>query len=546
MSSRKSFDYIIIGAGSAGCVLANRLSADSSNRVLLVEAGGRPRNPLIDIPGAYIKLFRTAVDWQYWTEPQANVNDRKMYLPRGKVLGGSSATNAMAYVRGHKNDFDGWSRLGNEGWSYKQVLPYFKKSEHNEQIRDLDVAYHGEGGELNVTQNQFYRTPYSEAFITAGQQVGLPYNGDYNGIRQEGIGKFQFTIKDGSRHSGYSAFIKPVLGRENLHIATGKTVTRVLFEGKRAVGVETIGGGVLEADCEVILSAGAFNSPKILILSGVGAYSELRKHKIPEVLELASVGKNLQDHLLFPVSAVAKSRAGLNQHVSMWGQLRAIWPYLTRKQGPFTIGPLEAVAFFNVDDYAKDANFQFHFAPMHIGSDYNYDLYDISSFPHEEDGYTILPSLLHPGSRGHVQLRSKDPKDAPRINPNFLSDPQDLHQLVKGGEIAWEIMQQEAMRIHLDRMVMPSKRPSFTEWEDHIRRTVETIYHPVGTCRMGTDEHSVVDPELKVHGLDNLRVVDASIMPNIVTGNTNAAVYMIAEKAADMILGNDPLPAEHL
>ncbi|MFT5956113.1 MAG: choline dehydrogenase, partial [Cyclobacteriaceae bacterium] len=300
-------------------------------------------------------------------------------------------------------------------------------------------------------------------------------------------------------------------------------------------GIEIVGKGKVLAQKEVILSAGAFNSPQILMLSGIGSGSDLKKHGIGVLHELIGVGKNLQDHLFFPVSAVANQKEGLNHHVTILGQAKALWSYMTKKRGPFTMSPLEAVAFFNLENFDFPANFQFHFTPMHVGGKYGFDLYDINSFPSAEDGFTILPSLLHPESRGHVSLQSISPVKPPLIDPNFLSSPSDLKQLVQGGKIAWDLMHQSAMDAYRKHMIMPASVPTDAEWETHIRKTVETIYHPVGTCKMGADEGAVVDHELKVHGLEGLRVVDASIMPKIVTGNTNAAVYMIAEKAADMI-----------
>ncbi|NKI32710.1 GMC family oxidoreductase [Croceivirga thetidis] len=536
----KNYDYIIIGAGSAGCVLANRLCKEHT--VLLLEAGGKDSNPLISIPGAYVKLFRQKYDWQFWTEPQPHVDNRKIYLPRGKTLGGSSSTNAMAYVRGNKNDYDHWASFGNEGWDFESVKQYFMKSEHHEQAGTMDKGFHGSSGELNVTLPQHYKTPFAEAFIAAGQKLGIPINTDYNGRKQEGIGHFQFTIKNAKRHSAANAFLKPVLENPNLTIKTKTTVSNILFQGYKAIGVKTLNGKkeqTFYANREIILSSGAFGSPQLLMLSGIGDGDELSKIGIPVKHDLKGVGRNLQDHLFYPVSFSAKQRVGLNHGASQWGQLKAIWSYLTRKKGPFTIGPLEAVAFFNIDKLGESTNFQFHFAPMHMGDVYGGDAYDIKTFVHPKDGYTILPSLLHPRSKGEVSLKSKDPFEAPKIDPNFLSESEDMAALVKGGKLALELLRQSDFDTYRDELLMPNTIPtSDADWKAHIRKSVETIYHPVGTCKMGNDAMAVVDNELKVHGLEGIRVVDASIMPKIVSGNTNAPVYMIAEKGADMILSN--------
>ncbi|MCL4115684.1 UNVERIFIED_CONTAM: hypothetical protein GTU68_042764 [Idotea baltica] len=544
MRKSVTFDYVIVGAGSAGCVLANRLSADSNRSILLLEAGGQDRDPRLHIPGAYGELFKKSFDWGFWSEPQEELYHRKLYLPRGKTLGGCSSTNAMAYVRGHKIDYDRWAEMGNPGWSFEDVLPYFIKSENNEQIAQLDSEFHAKGGPLNVTFQRRFQTPFAHAFLDACEQVGIPRNGDYNGRLQEGCGFFQFTMRNGKRHSAVDAFLRPVLERPNLEVRTHASVVKIMMNGTQVTGVQykdKFGAlHMVHSGSETILSAGAFKSPQLLMLSGIGDQLELEKHDIKVVHDLPGVGKNLQDHLFFPISATAKSQEGLNHHLRPLAKIKAIWNYLLKERGPLVSGPLEAVAFTKLYESSSSTNFQFHFAPMHIGRGYNYDMYDLKTYPHT-DGFTILPTILKPHSRGEVVLRGADPHEAPKIAPNFLSDDRDLNALVEGGQMALEMLRQDAFRPHLKEVIAPPDLGSqkvVDALKKHIRKSVETVYHPVGTCKMGKDSMAVVNADLQVHGMDGLRVVDASIMPEIISGNTNAPVYMIAEKAADVILGN--------
>lgn len=536
----KEYDYIIAGAGSAGCLLANRLSASGQYSVLLIEAGGRDRHPNIHIPGAYTKLHKSSVDWGLWTEPQEHVLNRRIYLPRGKTLGGSSSTNAMAYVRGNKADYDDWAKLGNEGWSYEDVLPYFIRSEHNEQIHLLDKGYHGTNGELNVTYAKYFKTPLAEAFIEAAVKCGLPERGDYNGALQNATGPFQFNIKNGRRHSAAQAFLKGAEKRKNLTVITSARVVRILISDDQATGVELKKGKsssqIILARKEVILSAGAFHSPQILMLSGIGDEEVLRKFNIDIIKNLPGVGKNLQDHLFFFVCAHAKDKVGFNHHATVWNQLKDILRYMIDRKTPLSCSPLEAVSFFNLDNRNDRVNFQFHFAPFHINDGQDVDLYDFSTIPLDTDGFTICPSLLHPRSRGYVSISSPDISSAPVIQPNFLSHEDDLKALVKGGRLALEIIDTEPLQSFVKNNVGAHKGMSDDELAHFLKGIVETIYHPVGTCKMGNDELAVVDSRLRVKHMKGLRVVDASIMPKIVSGNTNAPVYMIAEKAADMIL----------
>ncbi len=537
MKNLTSYDFIIVGAGSAGCVLAHRLSENPANSVLLLEAGKPDSHMKIHIPGGYTDLFRTEVDWAFYSEPQPFAENRSIFLPRGKTLGGSSSTNAMAYIRGHRNDFDLWAAAGNRGWDYQSVLPYFKKSEYNETIRN---EYHGQNGLLNVS-NLAFVTPYGPAFIEACAQTGIPKTDDFNGAQQEGAGFFQFTIKNGRRHSTATAFIKTAINRPNLTIVTQAHTTKILLANDKATGVECLVKGTLQtfkANKEVIVSAGAFASPQLLMLSGIGATDDLRPHGIEVKHRLEGVGKNLHDHLFYPVSMLSKQAVGKNHVLKPLNMLGALFTYLTTKKGVLTTGPLEANAFVKTTPDAVQPDLQLHMAPVQVGDKYGIDIYDLSNYPTDRDGFVILPTLLQPQSRGYVKLRSANPTDAPVIQPLFLSQEADLQLLVKGGKIAQEILQQQALDGLRDRLHFPLPNISDDEWANHIRRSFETVYHPVGTCKMGSDELSVVNERLQVHGIEGLRIADASIMPRIVSGNTNAACIMIGEKAADMVLAD--------
>lgn len=529
------FDYIIIGAGSAGAVLANRLSENPQIAVLLIEAGKKDKGMNIHIPAAYTKLNNSAVDWAYWSEPQKEFLNRRLFLPRGKTLGGSSSTNAMIYIRGNRLDYDKWAALGNKGWSYEDVLPYFKKSEDNQQFHN---DYHGKGGGLYVGHTG-YKTVLADAFIQANQELGYPFNEDVNGEVQDGVTRAQFTIKNGKRWSTAQAFIKPALSRPNLAVLTKAQVSKILIENKKATGIEywdTKGNKkIIQCKREVIVSAGAFNAPQLLMLSGIGDKDELKNQGIPLVQHLPGVGKNLHDHLFFHVASLASQKVSFNNAETLGNLLR----YFLTKKGPFSISPLETCSFVRTQAGLAQPDLQLHFTPSHCGAaDYDpkLNMYDTNTFPKTE-GYTILPTLLKPKSRGYVALKSNNPLDAPLIQPDFCSDSYDKEILIRGFKIVKKLHQTEAFKPYFKEMHYPAQSNTDEEIWYHIQKTVETVYHPVGTCKMGNDEMAVVDAELKVHGMEGLRVADASIMPEIVSGNTNAPTIMIGEKAADLVKG---------
>lgn len=500
------YDYIVIGAGSAGCVLANRLTENPKTTVLLIEAGNPDTKPEIHIPLECTHLPGTEVDWGYFSEPEPYLSDRQIFLPRGKVLGGSSSINFLVYLRGNPHDYDHWQELGNPGWSYQDVLPYFKKSENQQRGAD---AYHGVDGELSVTD---VITPAvaSQRFIDAAVQLGYPHNPDFNGKQQEGAGPIQMTIKDGKRHSAATAFLLPILQRPNLTTTTGALVTRLLFEDTRAVGVEYLHEGTLHqarVNSEVILSAGAFDSPKLLMLSGIGDAEQLQAMGIPVVADLPGVGQNLQDHILVPVVCNATQ----DLHTATTSD-----------------GIAEAGLFLHSENNLNAApDLELVFGPM---------LLSPPGYPISRLGFTALIALVHPENIGSVKLRSHDPKDAPMIRLNYLQSQSDVNKLIAGVRLMRQLFQTSAFDEFRGEEIVPGADVQSDEaLEAFVRENCGTVYHPIGTCKMGTDSMAVVDPELRVYGVEGLRVVDASVMPTLITGHTNAPTIMIGEKAADLI-----------
>ena len=518
------YDYVIVGGGSAGCVLARRLSEDSSRRVLLLEAGGPDDRAEIHIPAAFSRLFGTAVDWGYSTEPQRHLASRALYWPRGKVLGGSSAINAMIYIRGNRADYDGWAEGGCSGWGFEDVLPYFKRSEDNARGAS---SYHGVGGPLPVADLRD-PSPLSERFIEAAQEAGLALNDDFNGQSQEGVGLYQVTQRAGRRISAYTAFLKPVVDRENLTIRTHAHATAVCIEKGKATGVWYSHEGEqkrADASSEVILCGGAINTPQLLMLSGIGSADALRTHGIDVVVDQPEVGQNLQDHLIVGLRYRSSETSSLLAAES----LKSVAQYLISRRGMLSSNVAEAGAFVSTRDAESVPDLQFHCAPA-LFEDHGRER-------PREHGFSLGPTLVRSHSRGHLMLRSDDPTAHPTIDPCYLDDPRDLQTLVEGLKLAREIVAQSSYNKVRGEELTPGKEVGTKEdLEEYVRQTAETLYHPVGTCRMGSDEQSVVDPALRVRGVDQLRVVDASVMPSVPTGNTNAPTLMIAEKAANLIL----------
>ncbi len=524
-------DFLIVGAGSAGCVLANRLSEDPKNKVILMEAGPRDWNPWIHIPVGYFKtMHNPSVDWCYRTEPDPGLNGRRLDWPRGKVLGGSSSLNGLLYVRGQPEDYDRWQQMGNPGWGWDEVLPLFKRSENQERGQD---EFHGSDGELSVSNMRLQR-PICDAWVAAAQAAGYPFNPDYNGATQEGVGYFQLTARKGRRCSSAVAFLNPARSRPNLEILTGAAASRIVFEGTRAVGVayrdRSGNEKIVRARGEIILSSGAIGSPQLLMVSGIGEAAQLKDNGIDVLRDCAAVGKNMQDHL--QARLVFKcNEPTLNDEVrSLFNQARIAVKYALFRAGPMTMAASLATGFMRTGDHVDTPDIQFHVQPWSADSP--------GEGVHPFSAFTMSVCQLRPESRGEIRLTSSDAAVYPKIHPNYLATETDCRTIVEGIKIARRIARHEPLSNKISEEFRPDKTIDIDDYEgtlDWARNFSTTIYHPTGTCKMGPGDDAVVDSRLRVRGVTGLRVADASIMPEIVSGNTNAPAIMIGEKASDMI-----------
>ena len=529
------YDYIIVGAGSAGCVLANRLSGEANKRVLLLEAGGRDWYPWIHVPVGYFKtLHNPLTDWSYKTEPDPGLNGRAIDWPRGKTLGGSSSINGLLYIRGQRQDYDHWRQLGNAGWSFEDILPYFMKSEDQQNGAD---EFHGTGNELAV-QNMRAKRDICEALINAAGELGVQRNADFNGAEQEGAGYFQQTARNGLRCSTARAFLNPVKNRPNLDIVTHALVDKVLIENTRTIGIATSIKGDqrryhLRPGGEVILSAGAIGSPQILQLSGIGPGALLQNFGIEVVKNLDGVGANLQDHLQIR-TVYEVNVPTLNEEInSLFGRMMIGMQYVFARSGPMSMGASQVCIFARSNDHVETPDIQYHFQPLSADK----PGIEMHPFP----GVTLSVCQLRPESRGRIEIISPDPKTYPAIHPNYLSAERDCQTAIDALKFTRRLVKAEALKPYIVREHLPGPGvETDAQLLDSARNIAQTIYHPTSTCKMGTDPMSVVDERLRVHGISGLRVVDASIMPTITSGNTNAPTIMIAEKAADMILDHSP------
>lgn len=533
----REFDYVIVGAGSAGCVLANRLSARPDRSVLLLEAGGSDRNPLFRVPIMTGTLLRQRyANWFYFTEAEPELGNRKIFWPRGRVLGGSSTINGMVYTRGLPLDYDGWAQTGLPEWSYERVLPYFKRAEGSARGAN---DFHGADGPLRVTPSSG-RNPLYDAFVSAGTQAGFPRTDDFNGAQPEGFGRYDFTIAGGERWSSARAFLDPAKRRSNLTIVTRALATRIIVEDGRAVGVEArVRGRTERFHCrgEVILSGGTVNSPVLLLHSGIGDGDQLRPLGIDVVADLKGVGRNLQDHVLVRVEHACTQPVTLHSMLRPDRALASLVQALVFKTGPATSFPIEAGAFFRSNPALDTPDLQSHFLPGLSSMTLRLPFLRKPTLGHDGHGFFANLYQLRPESRGEIALRSADPRDPPSIRPRYLSAARDRIVLRDGVKILRDVFAQKAFDSYRGRELAPGpKVRSDAEIEAWIGRTADTVFHPVGTCRMGTGPDAVVDERLRVHGIAGLRVADASIMPTIPSANTHAPTVMIAEKASDMIL----------
>jgi choline dehydrogenase-like flavoprotein len=531
------FDYVIVGGGSAGCVLAARLSEDPAVRVCLIEAGPPDRHPLIHIPlGVTWLINHPRLNWRYWSAPQQQLAGRSIFLPRGRVLGGSSSINGSIYIRGHKSDYDDWAAWGNPGWSYPEVLPYFRKSENNEQFRAS--PYHGVGGPMNVTDCESYN-PLVDTMLEAADSLQLPRTDDFNGREQEGFGRRQVTIRDGRRESAATAFLRDARSRKNLTILCDALVSHIDFEGRRAAAVQIVQADRrrrLTARREIILSAGVFASPAILMRSGIGDGAELQEHGIDVVHHAPQVGHNLQDHISSPVqySSPTTIPYGISLRTLPW-LARSVIDYALFRRGVFANTILHAGGFVRSRPGLDRPDIQFILMPAERAPSGRMGI---------GHGYGLITILLRPRSSGVVKLAGPDPALAPVIDPAFYSEPADLDDMLRGLRLARRVLEAPAWGPVRGAELRPgSAVQSDDALKDYIRASSVTCFHPVGTCRMGKNADDVVDAQLRVRGVDGLRVVDASVIPRMIGGNTNAPVIMIAEKAADMIRGHAPMPA---
>ena len=521
-----TYDYIVVGAGTAGCILANRLTEDPSVRVLVLEAGSRDLNPFIHVPGGIPKLFGPRVNWRFHTAPQQCLDNRRIWYPQGKTLGGSSAINAMIYIRGQREDYDHWAELGNDGWSYDDVLPYFKKSEDNNRLVD---DFHGQGGPQAVSDQT---SPHilSTSFIRAAHAWGLPYNLDFNGASMHGTGLYQVVYRGGMRRSQAVSFLYPALRRKNLSLKTGARVRRIVVENGRAVGVEIAHGAstrIVRAHREVILAAGAINTPRLLMLSGIGAAKELSAIGISPVHDLAAVGKNLMDHLNVNVHSELKDPISYNGLDRFWRMLKPGMQWLLFRSGPAASVIVEGGGFFTSPGAGRP-DMQIHIAPAYVVRG--------GQTPLDGHGFTVNSTFLRPESIGSVSLASADPDAEPVIDPRYLSARKDQEMALVLVRTIREVLAQPeiAQFIKDERLPGPAVRTD-EEVMAYVRQYASCDYHPVGTCRMGTGDDAVVDPQLRLRGLDGIRVIDSSIMPKLTSGNTMAPTMMIAEKGADLV-----------